>query len=98
MNFSKRNPLLRNNMEEFNDLIGGLGEEIKEQDLGNVDGGTGTPCLSVRVTVVATASSAGCAKTSAAAVSAASAWVNDKVTAYSKCGGVWSATAECFCK
>ncbi|APQ99811.1 hypothetical protein RSJ2_788 [Clostridium botulinum] len=98
MNFSKRNPLLRNNVEEFNKIIGSLGEEIEEQNLSNINGGTGAPCLSVRATVVATASSKGCIEASiasASAVSAASKWVNDKVTAKYGCGGVWSITAEC---
>ena len=99
MNFSKRNPLLRNNMNEFEGVLGSLGEEIAEQNLGDINGGTSTPCLSVQATLVATASSSGCIKASVAsatAVSAAATWVNDKATAKYKCGGVLTATAECF--
>ncbi|WP_142415051.1 plantaricin C family lantibiotic [Hathewaya massiliensis] len=96
MNFSKRNPLLRNKMDQFNEVIGSLGEEIQEQNLGDIDGGTSLPCLSVNATIVATASSMGCVET-ASIISAGTAWVNDKVTAYYKCGGVATVTLECLC-
>lgn len=99
MKFSKRSPLLRNNMEEFNKIIGSLGEEIKEQTLGNIDGGTGIPCVSVNATIVATASSQGCIKASlevSAVASAAGAWGNNKITQKYKCGNVYTATAECW--
>ena len=99
MNFSKRNPLLRNSNNEFDQVLGSLGEEIAEQSLGDINGGTSTPCLSVQATLVATASSSGCIKAtcaSAAAASAAVTWANDKATAKYKCGGVFTATAECF--
>ncbi|BCZ44257.1 hypothetical protein psyc5s11_03240 [Clostridium gelidum] len=95
MNFSKRNPLLRNNTQEFNEVIGSLGQEIAEQDLGDIDGGSTPLCGAI----VATASSWGCVGTVtavSAAATAASAWVNGKVTAKYKCGGVLTATAECF--
>ncbi len=95
MSFSKRNPLLRNNMEEFNNVIGSLGEEIKEQDLDNVNGGSTMVC----VTISATASSASCVAASTAVASligGAYTWVNDKVTAKYGCGGVFTATYECF--
>lgn len=83
MNFSKRNPLLRNNMEEFNSIIGSLGEEIEEQDLQNTDGGSTPACVSAAVAV-------------STAVSGVYTWVNGKVTAKYGCGGVYTATAECF--
>ncbi|WP_270943285.1 plantaricin C family lantibiotic [Romboutsia lituseburensis] len=83
MNFSKRNPLLRKNVEEFNNLIGSLGQEIEEQNLEDIAGGSSQICASIEVATL---------------ISAGVTWANDKYTAYAKCGGVWSATAECFCK
>ncbi len=83
MNFSKRNPLLRNNMDEFNKVIGSLGEEIQEQNLDNIDGGSTLPCWEASIAVVTL-------------VSAAATWINDKVTAKYKCGGVFTATYECW--
>lgn len=82
MKFSKRNPLARNNMEEFNTVIGSLGDEIKEQNLDGINGGTGPYCSAISVFV------------SIAEISMAS---NDWLTKKLGCGGVISATAECFC-
>ncbi|APQ99839.1 hypothetical protein RSJ2_787 [Clostridium botulinum] len=84
MNFSKRNPLLRNNMEEFNTIVGSLGEEIKEQNLEDINGGSTQLCASVKISAGVTL-----------VVSKAVTWANDKVTAKYECGGVWSITAEC---
>ena len=88
MNSSKRNPLLRNNKDEFNKIIGSLGEEIQEQSLDEINGGTSLPCLSVQATVVATASSLECAAATLASVVSASkvtAWASNKVTNYFDC-------------
>ncbi len=85
MSFSKRNPLLRNNMEEFNNVIGSLGEEIQEQNLDNIDGGSSQLCATVMLSAATLAS-----------VSAGLTWVNDKLTAKYGCGGVFTATYECF--
>ncbi len=85
MNFSKRNPLLRKNANEFNNIIGSLGEEIDDQDLGNIDGGSTPACVSAATAV-------------ASVIGGASKWVNDKVTANKKCGGVYTATVECGTK
>ena len=51
MNSSKRNPLLRKNNEEFNKVIGSLGEEIKDQNLENIDGGSTPACVSAATAV-----------------------------------------------
>ncbi|BCZ44256.1 hypothetical protein psyc5s11_03230 [Clostridium gelidum] len=85
MNFSKRNPLLRNNMDEFNEIIGSLGDEIDEQNLENIDGGSTPACVAV-ASVCAVVTAAG----------GVYAWANEKATAKYKCGGVLTATAECF--
>lgn len=59
MSVSKRSPLLRNNPQELDDVIGNLGEEMKEQQLCNVEGGThSTPiCASIAITAVSVAGS-----------------------------------------
>lgn len=85
MKFSKRSPLLRNNMEEFNKIIGSLGEEIKEQSLENIDGGSSQICASVELSAVAVS-----------VISGVVSKLNDVVTEKYKCGGVISATAECW--
>ena len=85
MNSSKRNPLLRNNMAECNNVIGSLGEEIQEQNLSDIQGGSSHICATIEVSAVV-----------ATAVGGAVTWVNDKATAKYKCGGVLTATAECF--
>jgi len=88
MNTSKRNPLLRNNMAEFNKIIGSLGEELQEQNLDEINGGTTLPCLSVQGTIIATASSAKCLAATLASVysvSAATNWASNKVTNYFGC-------------
>jgi len=82
MKFSKRNPLARNNMEEFNTVIGSLGEEIKEQNLDEINGGTGPYCETIAISVTI-------AKISMA--------TNDWLTKIAGCGGVISITAECLC-
>lgn len=83
MNFSKRNPLARNNMEEFNTIIGSLGDEIKDQNLDEINGGTGQICSAISVFV------------SVANITMAT---NDWLTKKVGCGGVITATAECLCR
>lgn len=88
MNSSKRNPLLRNNMVEFNKIIGSLGEEIQEQNLDEINGGTSLPCLSVQATIIATASTLECAAATLASVytvSKVTNWASNKVTNYFGC-------------
>ncbi|WLC73344.1 plantaricin C family lantibiotic (plasmid) [Clostridium estertheticum] len=59
MNISKRNPLLRNNVQALDAVIGNLGEEMKEQQLSNVDGGTISThlCATVYLSAVSIAGS-----------------------------------------
>ncbi|MBX4262549.1 plantaricin C family lantibiotic, partial [Clostridium estertheticum] len=58
---SKRNPLLRNNVQALDDIIGNLGEEMKEQQLSNLDGGTTLPCSVLWTVYTAAVSTACCA-------------------------------------
>ncbi|EOU1871538.1 plantaricin C family lantibiotic [Clostridium perfringens] len=81
MKFSKRNPLLRKNTEDFNKVVGDLGQDIQEQDLENIEGGSTPGCAAVAAVT---------------AVGTVVAWGETVVTNKYKCGGVWSATAECF--
>lgn len=67
MNISKRNPLLRNNVQALDDVIGNLGEEMKEQQLSNLDGGTTIPCSTVCIAITANVSSLCCAAASVSA-------------------------------
>ncbi|RCX19464.1 hypothetical protein DFR58_103211 [Anaerobacterium chartisolvens] len=54
MNFSKRNPLLRNNANnDFNNSVGSLGEEIQRQDLETIEGGS-TPLCVIGTTILYT--------------------------------------------
>ena len=82
MKFSKRNPLIRNNMEEFNAVIGSLGDEIKEQNLDEINGGTGQICSAISVSV-------SIAEFSMATI--------DWITKLIGCGGVITVTVECLC-
>ncbi len=69
-------------MEEFNDVIGSLGEEIEEQNLENIDGGSSQICASIKISGMITAGLT---------------WVNEKATAKYNCGGVATVTVECLC-
>ena len=68
MNISKRNPMLRNNECALDSVIGNLGQEIQEQQLSNIDGGTSIPCSILMVEISCAASSACCAAASVSAV------------------------------
>ena len=54
MNASKRNPILRNNNYALDDVIGNLGDEMQEQQLSNIDGGTHSSqiCATIAITAV----------------------------------------------
>ena len=69
-------------MEEFNAVIGSLGDEIKEQNLDEINGGTGQICSAISVSV------------SIAEISMAT---NDWITKKIGCGGVITVTVECLC-
>lgn len=61
MSMSKRNPLFRDNEALLDNVVGNLGEEMKEQQLSNVEGGTSIPCSVLMAEIVSEVSSICCA-------------------------------------
>ena len=80
MNLSKRSPLLRNAWEKgFNDSVGKLEDDIQQQDLEGIEGGSTVLCGISAVTAVTTITC----------------WVNDRATQIFGCGVILTTSAEC---
>ncbi|MCX0386938.1 plantaricin C family lantibiotic [Clostridium perfringens] len=81
MNISKRNPLLRTNSNDLKKVIGDLGEELKDQNLEIIDGGSEAACGAVAATC---------------ALGGLIIKGEDLITQKYNCGNWYTATAECF--